>query len=248
MERSVHTGGDRKGGRLMLKPWKTSGGSVIRQVLSSRTNIFLLSSGHADILVDTGQALQGRALIEHLEYLGVEHINYVLQTHTHFDHCGNTAKIAAKFGARVFAHEADAAFLREGRAVIPQGTMPVTRGLVRVFGSWIGPAFNFRPCPCDVYGDNAPDFKALGLNIRIMPTPGHTAGSVSVIVDEELALVGDSLFGIFKNSAMPPFADDPAELVRSWDKLLSTGCSTFLPGHGRAISKDLLRRCLETKR
>jgi glyoxylase-like metal-dependent hydrolase (beta-lactamase superfamily II) len=232
----------------MLKPWKTSGGTVIRQVLASHFNIYLLSSGGAHVLVDTGHALQGRALIEHLEYLGVERIDAVLHTHTHFDHCGNTAKIAAKFGARAFAHEAEAGALRAGRSVIPRyGTMLPTRGLIRVFGSWVGPVFNFRPCPCDAYGESEPALKSSGFNIRILPTPGHSAGSVCVLVDEELALVGDTLYGEFKNSVMPPFADDPDELVRSWGELLNTPCTAFLPGHGRVISKNLLLRCFENR-
>jgi glyoxylase-like metal-dependent hydrolase (beta-lactamase superfamily II) len=81
----------------------------------------------------------------------------------------------------------------------------------------------------------------------ILPTPGHTSGSVSVIVSNRHALVGDTLFNVFKKNLFPPFADDQEELVRSWEKLLDTGCDTFYPGHGKPFKIDRLRQSLEAR-
>ena len=41
------------------------------------------------------------------------------------------------------------------------------------------------------------DMKALGFNGYILHTPGHSPGSQSIIIDNEIALAGDSMFGIF---------------------------------------------------
>ena len=76
--------------------------------------------------------------------------------------------------------------------------------------------------------------------IRVMGSPGHSEDSVSILVDDEIALAGDALFGVFRNSVFPPFADDIVLMIRSWQKLLSTPCSVFLPGHGRPVSRALL--------
>ena len=38
------------------------------------------------------------------------------------------------------------------------------------------------------------------------------------------------------------FADDEDEMIRSWEKLLNTGCSLFLPSHGIAIKSVLVKR------
>ncbi|MDT8393214.1 MAG: hypothetical protein RQ761_05190 [Bacteroidales bacterium] len=67
-----------------------------------------------------------------------------------------------------------------------------------------------------------------------------TADSLSVIVDNEIAIVGDALFGISRRSVMPPFANDRALMVKSWHKLLETGCNIFLPGHGSEVDRILL--------
>ncbi len=65
---------------------------------------------------------------------------------------------------------------------------------------------------------------------------------MSIVVDHELAIVGDAMFGVFGNSVYPPFADNPEIMIDSWGKLLSTGCSSFLPGHGNEISRELLEK------
>jgi glyoxylase-like metal-dependent hydrolase (beta-lactamase superfamily II) len=55
-----------------------------------------------------------------------------------------------------------------------------------------------------------------------------------------VAVAGDSIIGTMPGSPFPPFADDVDELMMSWKKLLGTGCQTFLPGHGRPVSREQL--------
>jgi glyoxylase-like metal-dependent hydrolase (beta-lactamase superfamily II) len=56
-----------------------------------------------------------------------------------------------------------------------------------------------------------------------------------------VALVGDTVFGVFRGSVFPPFADDVGVLIESWDKLLKTGSKIFLPGHGVEKSRKELQ-------
>jgi hydroxyacylglutathione hydrolase len=76
----------------------------------------------------------------------------------------------------------------------------------------------------------------------LINTEGHSPGSISIIVDNEVAVAGDAMFGVFKNSIFPPYADNPAEMVKSWKKLLNTGCKIFLPGHGNEIKRERLKK------
>jgi glyoxylase-like metal-dependent hydrolase (beta-lactamase superfamily II) len=84
-----------------------------------------------------------------------------------------------------------------------------------------------------------------GFNAFVMHTPGHSPGSISVIIDNEIAIVGDAMFGVFRNSVFPPFADDLKQMVLSWGKLLETECTSFLPGHGTEKNRGLLQRQFE---
>ena len=70
-----------------------------------------------------------------------------------------------------------------------------------------------------------------------MHTPGHTPGSICIIVDDEIAIVGDSMFSVHPGQAMVPYVMDRKTLLKSWKKLLATRCSLFLPAHGRPIDR-----------
>jgi hydroxyacylglutathione hydrolase len=85
------------------------------------------------------------------------------------------------------------------------------------------------------------DLKEFGFEAYIIHTPGHTIGSMSIVVDNEVALVGDTLFGIFKWSVFPPYANDVKQLVKSWGILLDTNCPVFIPSHGSANSRSLVQ-------
>jgi hypothetical protein len=39
-------------------------------------------------------------------------------------------------------------------------------------------------------------------------------------------------------SPFPPFADDVPLLLTSWKKIIGTGCRSFLPGHGKQVSRE----------
>ncbi|MBP1668661.1 MAG: Zn-dependent hydrolase, partial [Bacteroidetes bacterium] len=99
----------------------------------------------------------------------------------------------------------------------------------------------YDPCKADLVIEERFDLNDLGFNAYILHTPGHTPGSISLIVDDEIALVGDCMFGVFRNSAFPPFALDSDQLIESWKKLLDTGCRLFLPSHGAQDSRNLVQ-------
>ena len=71
---------------------------------------------------------------------------------------------------------------------------------------------------------------------------------MSVVLDDEIALVGDTMVNAGPWSVFPPFADDVGLLLDSWRRLLETGCRIFLPGHGTAIGRPLLERRFEERR
>ena len=75
-----------------------------------------------------------------------------------------------------------------------------------------------------------------------MHTPGHTEGSISLIIDNEIALVGDTMFGAFPGTIFPPFANDESLMVNSWEKLLKTKCKVFIPSHGSANDRGLVEK------
>jgi glyoxylase-like metal-dependent hydrolase (beta-lactamase superfamily II) len=82
---------------------------------------------------------------------------------------------------------------------------------------------------------------------KVISTPGHTTGSISLVIGNEAAFVGDTLFNVMSWSVFPPFANDIPELLKSWQRLIDTGCRTFFPGHGKPITLQKLKVSYEKR-
>ncbi|MEZ5104072.1 MAG: MBL fold metallo-hydrolase [Draconibacterium sp.] len=221
-----------------MKIWKTKNGFKVIKILSGRSNVFLVTNGKKNILVDTSPTRKWSKLDRNLKSFNVSKIDLLILTHTHYDHVENAFRVKKNYGVQVFVHQEEEYFIRTGKNKFPSGTNLFTRFLVRTLGAMLSNKFNFSPCQPDVIIDSVFSLKKYGLNAYLLPTPGHSAGSISLIVDNEIAIVGDALFGVFKNSVFPPFADDIKTLVKSWGKLLETDCSLYLPAHGSVKTKE----------
>ncbi len=230
-----------------MNRWKTKTGYEVIQVLAGRSNVFVLTNGEKNLLVDTSVSRLRKILQRRLDSLGVETIDYLVLTHAHYDHAANARHIQKKYKAKVIVQRADEPWLSAGDNMLPAGTNLITRTIVNLLGKWLFHLFRYEPCRPDLVVDSQADLKSFGENVYLIHSPGHTPGSMSIIVDDELALVGDTLFGVFRWTVFPPYARDPETMIRSWRKLLQTNCSLFLPSHGTSIQRTLLKKDFEQR-
>jgi glyoxylase-like metal-dependent hydrolase (beta-lactamase superfamily II) len=127
----------------------------------------------------------------------------------------------------VALHRADAEIARSGRDRPLHGTDLVGKAFA-LFAPRTVPAF--EP---EIVHDGELDLALYGMPGRTVPTPGHTPGSVSVVLDEAV-LCGDLLAGSFlRGSAprLPYFADDQAALAGSVRALLTASRGPWHLGH-----------------
>ena len=83
-----------------------------------------------------------------------------------------------------------------------------------------------------------------------MSTPGHTPGSLSVLLDDGAVLAGDlAASGILLGGIAlkgrpkpPPFEEDPLQVARSLKFLLSKGAKRFYLGHGGPLDAGVIER------
>lgn len=232
----------------MKNKWKTKSGYEIIQLLSGRSNVFLLTNGYRHILIDTSVSCNWKKLQKAIDRHHIGNIEALILTHTHADHTANASRIKSRYNTYIVVHKLEASYLQKGEMKIPGGTVFFTR-LLTVLGNRLLPHYKvtFEPCEPDIVIDAGYDFKGIGFNAYLMHTPGHSPGSISLIVDDEIAIVGDAMFGIFRNSIFPPFAEDADLMVKSWGKLLETGCHIFLPAHGSANLRWLVERDFERR-
>ena len=225
-----------------MRIWNTSGGHTITQILSGRSNVFLLTNGEKNILIDTSPKYKWKKLEKRLKLLEVDLIDYLILTHTHYDHAENAKKIRDKYGAKVIVHSDEASYLASGENIVPGGTNVITKFIIRLLAKQFLSAARYEPCQYDYLVDSTFDLKKFGFNAYILHTPGHTIGSMSIIIDDNIAIVGDAMFGVFKWSVFPPYANNITQMIDSWGKLLKTNCLVFIPAHGSANSRSLVQK------
>lgn len=231
-----------------MRKWTTKKGYILTQVMDGACNVFLLSNGVTTILIDTNRKKNRTRLINQLKLLGVEKIDLLVLTHTHYDHAENAAFIQRTFKAKVIVHTSEAGYLQMGDSPLPKGTILPTRLLIDWFGKVLQPRFSYEPCNPDILIDHNYSFSEYGFNVFLLHIPGHSPGMMSLIIDDEIALVGDTMIGAYSNSIFTPFGDDVAQIIESWGTLLETNCRLFIPAHGTANSRELVEKCYRKRK
>ncbi|HSH50603.1 MAG TPA: MBL fold metallo-hydrolase [Bacteroidales bacterium] len=221
---------------------KSARGTKIHIILAGMTNCYLIQKKGINILVDSGVSKSYKKLKHQLKLILGDHrfIDYHFLTHTHYDHAGNSKKIKEDFKAKIIVHKNEAEWIKEGFTPLPRGTSWLFKLITYSGNKYASSIGKFEPAMPDIIVTDQLSFFD---DIKIIHTPGHTIGSVSLLIDNEIALVGDTLFGIFKKRIFPPFADNIDELHKSWELLLSTKCKLFLPGHGKPVKRDQFEHC-----
>ena len=207
----------------MPKTWKTVKASEVTLTVSGRNNVYLVKSGQTVMLVDAGMAYMYANLVYKLNRLGARP-SIIAITHAHYDHAENAYRLKELFKSKILAHKSEAGHLSAG--VNPEDD-PF---------AYISVADDehYKPVKTDIIVEDG--FEMSG--IKILHTPGHTPGSISILVDNEIACVGDSMFSVYPGQAMVPYVMDRGILLQSWKRLFDTGCKLFLPSHGRPITRE----------
>lgn len=228
-----------------MKHWTTKSGQAIHRISNGMYNCFLISYRNRHLLVDTGRKNSWKKLTRELDGLGVTggSLSGLILTHSHYDHVENAAKIKEKYNASIIIHKREADYLRQGENPVIHGitffSKFITEGLSR---KYLTRFCRYQPVDGDILVEDRYDLSLFGFNGYIIHTPGHSPGSTSVIIENEIAMVGDAMFGVIKGSVLPPVATNPGLMVKSWERLLNTDCSIYLPAHGTQRSKELLER------
>ena len=201
------------------------------------------------ILIDTGFNVTKKHYLSLFSLAGIkpQDITLLVITHGHADHYGNVRLLKELTGAPVLCHTQAAQALQTGvdEAIVP------CKGLGESVWKQIK---NHLPTTASTIMPNllagkAFDLTPYGVAGKILHTPGHTPGSLSVLLNSGEAIVGDLIvkppFSLVPSLAY--FATDEAALQRSVSHLLQEA-HTFFGGHGGPFyKKDILPLLTKSK-
>jgi glyoxylase-like metal-dependent hydrolase (beta-lactamase superfamily II) len=214
-------------------------------------NAYFVKSENQLFLIDTG--LAGKRSIARIEAAcrqmgrSIGDIDMILLTHTHHDHAGGAAECKARSAAPILLHRAEAEVLRSGCSGIPPGTNSLSRFMVGIAKKLHKGGTPFPPAEADIEIGSDLDLHSYGFPGVAIPTPSHTAGSLSLLTDRGDCFCGDILFNIFPGTLYPPVADNPGALTSKWSLLLERGAKLFYPGHGGPIERQRVERELQRR-
>jgi glyoxylase-like metal-dependent hydrolase (beta-lactamase superfamily II) len=140
-------------------------------------NCFVVRRDGADrgLIVDPGE--EADKILHVVDELGIG-IDAILVTHTHFDHIGAVAPVAAATGAPVYCPEIEVPVLADIMSYVP----------------W--PGFGpYESYDADETVAGGEKLELAGFEIDVLFTPGHSPGHVTYAIrDEPAVFSGDVLF------------------------------------------------------
>src|SRR5215203_834270 len=208
------------------------------QEADSYLNLTLIvDEDNGTTLVDAGLPDQteaiGAALAE--GNIGLRDLRRIIFTHQDLDHVGSGAALVRQSGARVLAHPADAPYI-DG-SLRP---LKVTPEMLEQRPQMREVLDRLEPVRVDEHLDDGERLDLAG-GIRVIFTPGHTPGHLSLYLERPKVLVaGDALTAEEGrlNGPNPPLTLDAGEAARSVRRLAELDVETIVCYHGGVVDEN----------
>ncbi|KHE72098.1 MBL fold metallo-hydrolase [Halobacillus sp. BBL2006] len=219
--------------------------------------VFIGKSGSKDwVLLDCGIGHYAKRIIEAAnKRFGDQPPKAIVLTHGHFDHVGSAKKLADHWNVPIYIHPMEMDYVT-GKRDYPVGNATVGGGLFSI----LSPFFPTDPVDLSKYIHPLSQDEPLAFlqDWRVIHTPGHTPGHISLFRDKDRTLLaGDAIITVKQESSMAVFIQHqhvhgpPAYFTHNWQeaeksvkKLASLNPKVAVTGHGLPMEGELLAQQL----
>ncbi|MGQ9674752.1 MAG: MBL fold metallo-hydrolase [Chloroflexota bacterium] len=179
-----------------------------------QTNCFIVvcEDTRKAVVIDPGG--DARIILNAVKRLQAD-VQYVVDTHGHFDHTLANDEVKEATGARLGIHPSE---------------LPVLKSSLQGMAAWL--RIKLPDTKPDFFLNEGDELKVGNITFRILHTPGHSPGHITLVTDGK-AFVGDCLFyqGIGRTDLPGGSYDQLMDSIHN--KLLPLGNDTVVyPGHG----------------
>ena len=155
---------------------------IVRIPLRIETCYVLREAGV--IAIDAGPRGRAEQFVRLLALAGIRpaDVQLIILTHGHWDHVGSARDLKTLTGGKLAMHEAERACLEQSLTTLPQGADTWGKVLITIQRLFL-PKITIPTATVDVILRDQPlPLRGYGIPGCILHTPGHTPGSVSVLL------------------------------------------------------------------
>jgi hydroxyacylglutathione hydrolase len=222
----------------------SSQGYTIQRIPHLNLSSFLVYRTGEALLVDPGNRGYHRKILETMNSLGLDPdmLRLVILTHVHFDHTGAAGALREITGCKIAVHPSEEERLLKGRTPVPAGTRWKAKILARLGSLVARRIMAFPGTTADILTGEEMSLESYGFAGKVIHTPGHTPGSQVILMDNGELIAGDTMIGLPGHELFPPFAEDPAALLKSWEMISKLPVRIIYPAHGVPVTTERFLR------
>ena len=197
----------------------------------------ILDERHGPTLVDTALPDQMQAIAAALDEAGIEarDLERIIITHQDLDHIGSAAALVRESGARVLAHPEDVPYIEGDRRILK-----LTPELLEQRPQMREMLDRLEPVSVDGRLEDGDRLDLAG-GVRVIFTPGHTPGHISLYLEDPKVLIsGDALTSQdgTLNGPNQAMTMDTQTADESVGKLAGLDVQTIVCYHGGVVSEN----------
>lgn len=202
----------------------------IHRIAGGNVNCYIVAHKDKAILIDTGRKKLREKVLKKCKDL---HVNLIVLTHGHMDHCQNAAYLARTLNIPIAMSKKDRNLIPDNR----KQSLSAKTFLGKIVLSVSLSSFEkdtletFEP---EIYLENGDDLSKYGIDAKVVELPGHTKGSIGLMVENDKLFVGDALMNMVYPSVSLLYTDEQ-EMRSTANSIGELGEKTIYFGHGKPI-------------
>jgi len=197
--------------------------------IKAGSNCYLVSENDSSILVDTGLKGNERKILKACKG---KNVKLIVLTHGHIDHIQNAAYLSKQLQAPIAMHENDVELIHNNLChEMKANGFP--GNIIRFFSVMSAKYAKIQTFTPDIFLKEGDKLLKYGIDGEIIELPGHTQGSIGIMLRDQFLLVGDALMNFF-TPGISLLYEDREQMQKSAKRISNMGRYMIYFGHGNA--------------
>ncbi len=199
----------------------------------NNANCYVIKTESSIVMIDSGHPGDADMIEKKLADEGVipAEIKLLILTHGHMDHTGTAEYFKNKYQTSIAMNPIDCTILE----IKSRGLMGAV--IKYLSEKELHQSLRIQPDIHLVHGQRLDQF---GLPAQIIALPGHTRGSLGILLDDGNLFAGDMFMNFLKPSLAHIYENEEA-LKKSWEGLKTYPITTVYVGHGKPFAFGKMR-------